>query len=305
MRVQDLREAANTLTSDLGLLNVGGFFSLWRLDEQFSEALDELDFDKLEECVVGALAWGESIHGSELTVKSVWAKKGYGPLLYEILMTIAGSDGATPHETKVSPQAQKVWQRFLQREDVKTKPKTTNPESFQDYIYYLTDSTLGIKSAEKRLQRFLQPDPYEEKHTAILEVSDLFLSRTMNKMYEGVLQEKVEYLESGEKVIINPNLQQMKQIWREEKEPRALLDVNNNLYVWEGFDAIHQDAIEDLGLDPDALGLFLLPNKVEVSFGRGFDPEEGELESIELLIKENKHIRRIYGNNVNVDMQVF
>lgn len=184
MRIQDLNEAAHTLTDDLGLLNVGGFFSVWRLDSQFKEALEELDFDKLEDCVVGAMAWGEYMHGSELTVKSVWAQKGYGPLLYEILMTIAGDDGVMPHQTKVSGSAQKVWQRFMQREDVKKVPIDQHPSSFQDYKYYLQSQPLNLKAAERRLKRFMQPDPYEEKHTALLEVSDLFLSRTMNQIYE-------------------------------------------------------------------------------------------------------------------------
>lgn len=182
MRLHDLYEAKQNFDPSVGLLNQPGFFALYRLDDDLYQALEEQDWETIEASLLGMMNYKEDIHGDHLVVKSVWARRGWGPLLYEILMTIGGDSGVTPHQQHVSDQAKKVWAYFAGREDIKIVDKVKNPKDFKDYAFVLTQP-LSLKAPEARLKNFIKPDPYREKWYALLEVSDLFLSNEMEKMY--------------------------------------------------------------------------------------------------------------------------
>ena len=55
-------------------------------------------------------------------VRVAQATKGFGPLLYDVVMEVAGSKGLTPDRSRVSPDALRVWSHYLNnRPDVTTK----------------------------------------------------------------------------------------------------------------------------------------------------------------------------------------
>lgn len=71
-------------------------------------------------------------------IGSTAARKGYGPLLYDILLTLAGRDGVAPDRTSVSSYASKVWEYYTRRRlDVRRRPiddetDPVTPEFFDD-----------------------------------------------------------------------------------------------------------------------------------------------------------------------------
>lgn len=122
--------------------------------------------------------------------------------------------------------------------------------------------------------------------------------------FDEILLEKTEVLSSGERVFINPSHRQMEKIWNElDDSPRALLA--DDLFVFPGYDTIHRDAMHDLGLHPsDTFGLFLEPKSVTVSSGGSQgEMDEDELEGLEEMLKNDRHLQRIYGPDVFVDAQ--
>lgn len=92
--------------------------------------------------------------GTIWEVVSSGAKKGYGPLLYDIGMEYVvgriGGLGITPDRSNVSGEAQGIWDFYLNRRpDVENKPlpenvlyATDRPESLGNYYYKRGTPTL-------------------------------------------------------------------------------------------------------------------------------------------------------------------
>ena len=80
-------------------------------------------------------------------IKSVETAKGWGPLLYELLMESASldHDGLTCDRELVSPEAVRVWQQFLKRGDVEKLPLPSSMKSklgeFANYSYIKRPAT--------------------------------------------------------------------------------------------------------------------------------------------------------------------
>jgi len=86
-------------------------------------------------------------------VESVFADKGFGPLLYDIAMEMVyllGAVGLMPDRTSVSPAARQIWEKyFTSRNDVKHKklpqdlfdtPKMAERREYMRYYYYKDDT---------------------------------------------------------------------------------------------------------------------------------------------------------------------
>lgn len=70
-------------------------------------------------------------------VGGAYSEKGYGPLLYEIAMTYAYPNGLTlSQDGGTSRDAQNVWEKFVDRNDVKKEPikKTKRSEKEEELI---------------------------------------------------------------------------------------------------------------------------------------------------------------------------
>lgn len=77
----------------------------------------------IEDAMVGMIhvhaPEGRAAHGAKEVGTSA-AKKGYGPLMYDIAMALSG--GLISDRDAVSTSAKKVWNKYLQRSDVEKKP---------------------------------------------------------------------------------------------------------------------------------------------------------------------------------------
>lgn len=75
--------------------------------------------------------------GDVYGIYGAYAEKGYGPLLYELVMTYVYPKGITmSDDSSTSQDAMNVWEKFASRNDVEMKPiirtKKTNKEMWFD-----------------------------------------------------------------------------------------------------------------------------------------------------------------------------
>jgi len=156
----------------------------------------------LDETMVGMVSVNSRIKGSwgASEIQAIAAKKGFGPLLYDIVMGIEG--GLISDRNKVSSQAGGVWQYYKDkrkdvthkllddREDPKTKPKIDDASSLYpdgednplNYAYFqkempetkklLSNNALAVKKLSSIL------------HVGIDEVED-FISNATHDFFEN------------------------------------------------------------------------------------------------------------------------
>ena len=88
---------------------------------------DGIEFDEGEQFYgyVTAVKPKKAIHGPCLDayiIGQTYAASGWGPMMYDIAMELAGEDGLTPDREKLSSDAYSVWNYYLNsRESVVTK----------------------------------------------------------------------------------------------------------------------------------------------------------------------------------------
>lgn len=87
----------------------------------------------------GYIGFGPT-HGDVYGIYGAFADKGYGPLLYELVMTYVYPKGITmSDDSSTSPDAMNVWEKFASRNDVEKKPiertKPTDKEEWFDSMY--------------------------------------------------------------------------------------------------------------------------------------------------------------------------
>ena len=70
-------------------------------------------------------------------IQSAKAKDGYGPLLYDVALEVAGEDGLKPDVEDVSDEANVVWKYYdTQREDVGASMLVTDPDEYSLVMPY-------------------------------------------------------------------------------------------------------------------------------------------------------------------------
>ena len=75
-------------------------------------------YDSLNNKPLGYISWGFS-DGDVYSIYGAFALHGYGPLLYEVVMTYVYPNGITPSdETPSSSDALNVWKKFYERKDI-------------------------------------------------------------------------------------------------------------------------------------------------------------------------------------------
>lgn len=170
MRLQQIiTELKQELDDTVGVFREGNSLALYKLDG-LEGALDDFDMDAIEERLLGAMNWNEVDGASE--VGSVWAQQGWGPALYECVMSITP---LKPHPHQVTPAARRVWDKMRHRDDV-----------IQDEhgAYQLT-SPLNLKHHENLLARTVGSDPYGEKISLLHETAESVLLNAMRDIYSG------------------------------------------------------------------------------------------------------------------------
>lgn len=139
--------------------------------------------DQLQSTVIAMIAVISPDDGTQYGIPEVAgsaAEKGYGPLLYDIVMSIEG--GITSDRGSVSSSAKKLWSYYKNnRPDVKAKPlddkeKPKTPEKFDDshihaggeesplnyvYIPSKTPNADALISNHKAIEKMLQTNGIE------------------------------------------------------------------------------------------------------------------------------------------------
>jgi hypothetical protein len=82
-----------------------------------------LIYDQIKNIPLGYMSFGYRTDGDVYSIFGAYAKHGYGPLLYEIVMTYVYPKGITmSDEAGTSGEAQVVWEKFYSRRDIKKEP---------------------------------------------------------------------------------------------------------------------------------------------------------------------------------------
>ncbi len=168
-------------------------FILIKQIAELQQALKESDYDVIERCVVGVMSTRENTLYDALEVDRVWSIPGYGPLLYYIAMTEAGSKGlmSTRVKNQVSGAAKNVWSNFLygaSKDKVRAIPLNSETQHHsEDYLMkkYVLLQPLNLQPYLKRANKIIGRDPHREKTIIIEEVAEGLLGREINKIYGG------------------------------------------------------------------------------------------------------------------------
>lgn len=92
-------------------------------DESFYDIADN------EDGIIGYIKYsGDKGSCGAHEILGIAAKKGFGPLMYDICMQIT-SDFIMPDRTAVSQDAKNIWMKYKNRKDIETKP--LDSECFQ------------------------------------------------------------------------------------------------------------------------------------------------------------------------------
>lgn len=156
-------------------------------DEELDEALASYDMDGMEKKILFVFTIKELENGL-MTIGAIYAQKGYGPIAYKTAMKLSG--GLTPtQDTKVTPEAQKVWEEFLSGKgsnDVKVVTFAEGEEQLANkwkYSTYSLKKNLNVTKNITNHKIFISQDRYGERKSSLDELADTFLSKTMKKIY--------------------------------------------------------------------------------------------------------------------------
>ena len=119
--------------------------------------------------------------GNVYKVAEVLAKRGYGPLLYDIALTYArldGMDGVIPDRRSVSPAALNIWKYYAtQRRDVTRKPIEVSqackeyPEEVLNYVYSIqrpVDLGSMLRLHKQLAKKALAANLYEDEYNTLI-----------------------------------------------------------------------------------------------------------------------------------------
>lgn len=148
-----------------------------------------------KESIIGAvLITTDNLDGKNINeINYIGAQKGWGVLLYDIILTISTlkQDGLIPSKGSISPSAQKVWKKyFTDRNDVKKeefKSKIHNID-YLDCIYTMTENSfVNYENLENSHIKFM--NELEEKdmdYLSIMYSVDLNLIKSIYAKYRDL-----------------------------------------------------------------------------------------------------------------------
>jgi hypothetical protein len=123
-------------------------------------------------------------------VRGAFVAKGYGPLLYDVLMELAASRGLTSDRMKVTADAERVWAYYMKnRPDVR----------WEQLDIHLPVATSGTN---KRLDS-LTPDTQDDcdQDNRVYKTQDAMLASPLSKVYYAKGQPTITALEWAGRLI--------------------------------------------------------------------------------------------------------
>lgn len=151
--------AALMLEEGVGDAGLPGAIILFKATDDLETALKNNNYSNVERDIVGSIKFG--VFKNYTRVQMVSAEKGYGPLLYYLVMAKHG--WLAPHHRDVSDQAKKVWRNFWDNPNMKREPiKNFHYEEYMSRSYALDNITNN--KARNSLRH-------------LLEMGDMFIKR--------------------------------------------------------------------------------------------------------------------------------
>lgn len=172
----------------LALLNVENlFYCIYEPTEGLKRALLSGQSELGASNIKGAINVRPNSEYGSFEVYSVYADKGYGPLMYKIAMSYAGNSGLMPTRSKnITPEAKRIWKEFYNgvgASDVKRqKIDEAYPEEFLNYKYVI-NKPVNLSTATALNNRFLMNDKHGELRDGLLELADSLLLNKMRSIY--------------------------------------------------------------------------------------------------------------------------
>ncbi len=159
------------------------------------EPMKNWDHEEMAENIFGVieLRWNEKHEAFE--VKSVWAQKGYGPVMYLVALDHAEEKGliSTRQRGNITPEAKKIWKEFHEgkgKEYVKTKFLVNedgglSEDHKEDYLNkrYLIEEPYDTREIERSHEKLFKYDKYGEMINTLIEAGDSLLRGEMEKIY--------------------------------------------------------------------------------------------------------------------------
>jgi len=168
------------------------FFVLIKNSPKLQSALRRSDVEELENSIYGVMSTRQNDKYNAVEVDKVWARQGYGPLLYYIAMSESGSRGlmATRVSNEVSAEAKSVWANFnsgVGKGSVRAIPLDAEGYNHhpEDYLMnkYVMINPMDLSALSKRGKAIIGRDPHGEKLVELLEAAESILGQEMNKIY--------------------------------------------------------------------------------------------------------------------------
>lgn len=168
------------------------FFALIKNSYRLQSAIRQTNYEELESHVYGAISTRDNTKYGCIEVDKVWARPGYGPLLYYIIMSEAGQRGVMANRVsgQVSDEAKSVWRNFYSgvgRGLVKAVPLDAEGYNHhsEDYLMkkYVILKPLNLKEFLRKGKSIIGRDPHGEKMNLLIEVADGMLDQQMDKIY--------------------------------------------------------------------------------------------------------------------------
>ena len=162
--VADLPEGVVVVVKSLGPQSFSVYYALADTPEQRLKAHD-LDRQEAGIDIYGTLDThiaGEGPRPEVFMVKTVKARDGFGPLLYDVALEVAGESGLMPDEFDVSEDASRVWKYYdTGRPDVDSQllDDDSDEEDHLGKAYYKTD-TATIDSLQSQ-DKFVEIDDHD------------------------------------------------------------------------------------------------------------------------------------------------
>lgn len=176
--------------TNLALLQQGHALSvLFQNNAKLQSLLKKQEMEGLEANFFGVLQVRDNTIFDADEVDAVWAKPGYGPLMYLIGLQTAGKHGlmASRVKSQVTPAAKEIWRQFYQEAGQGfVQPIPLNSEHHEEpwlKCKYILKKPYNISGFLQKGKMALKNDPFGQKMDLLMEAADGLLRQQMNNIY--------------------------------------------------------------------------------------------------------------------------
>lgn len=175
-------------SDDLALFSYENSLFVLYKTEGIESKLKDYDIEGIENHIVAVIDTRPNDEFDAFEVHSVWAQKGYGPLIYLVAMEKSGALVPVREKHQISQDAKKIWKNFYdgkgsQYVDYSELEDNAHEEEYLNQRYTLKESPFNITQMEKKNDEALFNNPYGEMEDLLLEAAESILRNRMKDIY--------------------------------------------------------------------------------------------------------------------------